>query len=188
MEGYLNELSLRTYSNREEVKKTLMRLNQTIAKLKSLGVSTIRTDGSLDSHQFLDGISFLRLLKDEEVIDKDLKGVLLATFETLDPVDFVTDKHLILEMKVNGNSCKGLGWASEKLEDTVAISFPLSDWENSSYTVSITQLMENDEDELIEDTVSSSTRNIISEVQCEQHRFFLEKNGRCRDQGKHYGL
>ncbi len=175
MEGYLNELSLPTYSNKQEVKAALIELNKIIKKLKSLGVNAFRTNGNFLNHEFLQGVSLLRLLDNRSVIDPDLKSVLLATFCTLDFKDIKIKYPFIESMKVYENDCEGLGLACEELEDCIAISFPNSDWQNKLYPVSITELTDNDNNELVFETINSDTRNIFSELHCEFYSSFLLK-------------
>ena len=83
--------------------------------------------------------------------------------------DRLVDKYLVLYMGHESLECKGLGWASEELENTVALSLHPEKWERTKYNVKLTRL----DDESVEYETTTACKHIASLSHTEVHRDFL---------------
>ena len=82
----------------------------------------------------------------------------LAVIVLLEPCR-VEDKHNVLGFSYNGIPCKGLGWASEAMENTLALGFRQKDaWDNGNYDVDIS-LLDEDGNEL---PLTSGCKHVVS--------------------------
>ncbi|WP_438871579.1 hypothetical protein [Phocaeicola sartorii] len=104
----------------------------------------------------------------------------LAVIVLLEPCR-VEDKHNVLGFSYNGIPCKGLGWASEAMENTLALGFRQKDaWDNGNYDVDIS-LLDEDGNEL---PLTSGCKHVVSPDGVETHRDFLLKNINMPTNGK----
>lgn len=173
MEAYLNELSVKAFSNNKDAQDAFSLLGRCLSKMSELGVSNVRMTNEAMGKGMLPGQTWNRILNNETVIDKDLKSVLIAKLCTLEPVDSLEDKHNVLGFSYNGIPCKGLGWASEAMENTLALGFRQKDaWDNGNYDVDIS-LLDEDGNEL---PLTSGCKHVVSPDGVETHRDFLLKN------------
>lgn len=74
-------------------------------------------------------------------------------------------------MNIGRISCKGLGFASEQVTNSVAVSFTHDKWNLPSYTVSISIL----DDDAEPESILSEARNVSDEEQCQLHKDSLVK-------------
>ena len=169
MNAYLNEQAFTPYPDRESARVGIMNLIECLKELDQFGIKNVKRSKLIDHKCLVRNESYLRMLNDKSLIDKDMKSVLINRMETLEPEDEIEDKYMVLSMKFNNKDCKGLGWASLELENTIALSFHSEIWERSYYNLIITHL--NDDAEEYE--VNTTTRNITSKGHIEIHRDFL---------------
>ena len=87
MEAYLNELSVKAFSNNKDAQDAFSLLGRCLSKMSELGVSNVRMTNEAMGKGMLPGQTWNRILNNETVIDKDLKSVLIAKLCTLEPVD-----------------------------------------------------------------------------------------------------
>lgn len=105
----------------------------------------------------------------------------LAVIVLLEPCR-VEDKHNVLGFSYNGIPCKGLGWASEAMENTLALGFRQKDaWDNGNYDVDIS-LLDEDGNEL---PLTSGCKHVVSPDGVETHRDFLLKILICQPTGRY---
>ena len=72
----------------------------------------------------------------------------------------------------NKMPCKGLGWASEAMENTLALGFRQKDaWNNDGYDVDICLLDEDGE----EQQIASKCKHVVSPDGIETHRDFSSR-------------
>lgn len=181
MEAYLNELSIRTFSNNKEAQEAFLLLGSCLQKMSELGVSNIRITNEAMGKRVLSGQTLNRILNNETIIDKDLKSVLIAKLYTLEPVDNLEDKYNVLNFSYNGIPCKGLGWASEAIENTVALGFKQKDvWDNDIYDVDISLLDEDGNEQLL----TSKCKHVVSPDGIEKQRDFLVQKINIPTKGK----
>lgn len=181
MEAYLNELSVKAFSNNKDAQDAFSLLGRCLSKMSELGVSNVRMTNEAMGKGMLPGQTWNRILNNETVIDKDLKSVLIAKLCTLEPVDSLEDKYNVLGFSYNGIPCKGLGWASEAMENTLALGFRQKDaWDNGSYDVDIS-LLDEDGNEL---PLTSGCKHVVSPDGVETHRDFLLKKINIPTNGK----
>lgn len=169
MNAYLNELAFTPYPDRESARVGIMNLIECLKELNQFGIKNVKRSKLIDNKCLIGNESYLRMLNDKSLIDEDIKSVLINRLETLEPEDELEDKYMILSMKLYNKDCKGLGWASLELENTIALSFHSEIWERSYYNLVITHL--NDDAEEYES--NTKTRNITTKGHIEIHRDFL---------------
>ena len=169
MNAYFNELSFTPYSDREEVKKGLTAFIECLKSLDEFGIKNIKRSNQIDNKCLLGRETYLRMLNDKGIVDDDMKSVLINRMETLEPDDELVDKYLVLYMGHESLECKGLGWASEELENTVALSLHPEKWERTKYNVKLTRL----DDESVEYETTTACKHIASLSHTEVHRDFL---------------
>ena len=97
MDAYLNELSVRVFSNNEEAQDAFLLLGKCLHKMSELGVSNVRMTNEIMKKGILPGQTWNRILNNETVIGKDLKSVLINKLCTLEPIDNLEDKYNVLE-------------------------------------------------------------------------------------------
>lgn len=171
MEAYFNELSLQFYPDNNTAKKAFLLFGSCLKKLSEMGVSNVRMTDEAMRKVILAGQTFNRVLNNETVIDGDLKSVLLAKLCTLEPIDNLESKYNVIGFSYNGVQCKGLGWASEEIEDSVALGLELEDfWEDKSYSVDITLLDEDGEEEVS----TSECKHVVTPEGIEALRDFFK--------------
>lgn len=112
MNAYFNELSFTHYADRAGAKTGLLELIECLKRLDEFSIKNIKRSQQTDKKCLVGNESYLRMLNDETLIDKDMKSVLINRMETLEPEDELVDKYLVVSMKHNSQDCKGLGWAS----------------------------------------------------------------------------
>ena len=78
MEAYLNELSVKAFSNNKDAQDAFSLLGRCLSKMSELGVSNVRMTNEAMGKGMLPGQTWNRILNNETVIDKDLKSVLIA--------------------------------------------------------------------------------------------------------------
>lgn len=171
MEAYLNELSVQSFPNNETAKSAFQLLGNCLKKLSEMGVSNIRLTNEAMRKGILTGQTLNRILNNKAVIDEDLKSVLMAKLCTLEPVDELESKYNVLGFSYDGVPCKGLGWASEEIEDSVALGFELKgEWEDKNYDVDISSLDEEGE----EVTFTSACKHVVTPEGIEDLRDFFK--------------
>lgn len=181
MEAYLNELSIRTFSSNKDAKDAFALLGRCLRKMSEMGILNIRRTEMVMDVEVLAGQSFNRILNNDSVIDKDLKSVLMSKLYTLEPIDDLENKYNVLNFSYNGVSCKGLGWASEEIEDTVALGFKLDKvWENKRYDVEVKQLDDNGE----EISITSKCKHVVTPEGIEALRDFINQKNNIPTHGK----
>lgn len=181
METYFNELSVRIFSGNKEAKDAFSLLGSCLGKLSELGISNVRMANEVMEKAILPGQSWSRVLNNESVIDKDLKSVLIAKLCTLEPVDQLEDKYNAWLFFYDKMTCKGLGWASEVLENTLALGFRQKDaWDNESCDVDICLLDEEGE----EQQLTSKCKHVVSPAGIEKYRDFLVQKMNIPTNGK----
>lgn len=172
MEAYFNELTVGLFFGNKEAKDAFSLLGGCLGKLSELGISNVRMTNEVMGKAILPGQSWSRVLNNESVIDKDLKSVLIAKLCTLEPVDLLEDKYNAWQFSYNKMPCKGLGWASEAMENTLALGFRQKDaWNDDGYDVDICLLDEDGE----EQQIASKCKHVVSPDGIETHRDFLLK-------------
>ena len=172
MDAYLNELSVRMFSNREEAKDAFQLLGNCLKKMQDFGIMNVRMTNIVNTMEMLGGQSFYRILENKAVIDTDLKSVLMAKLCSLEPVDELENTYNVLNFTYNDQECKGLGWASEQIENTVALGFyQRGVWDKRKYTVQINLLDE--EGETVPET--SDSKHISTPDDAEACRDFFEQ-------------
>lgn len=170
MEAYFNELTIRTFSSNRDVRDAFSTLGGCLRKMSELGVSNVRMTNEAMGKEMLPRQTWNRVLNNETVIDKDLKSVLIGRLCTLEPVDSLEDRYNVLGFSYNGIPCKGLGWASEAIENTLALGFrQYGIWDDGSYRVDI-NLLDEDGDE---QSLPSECRHVVSSDGIEKQRDFL---------------
>lgn len=170
MEAYLNELSVQSFPDNETAKSAFQLLGSCLKKLEEMGISNIRLTNEAMKKGILTGQTFNRILNNKAVIDEDLKSVLMAKLCTLEPVDELENKYNVLGFSYNCVPCKGLGWASEEIEDSVALGFELKEkWEDKNYNVDINLL----DDEGEEVTSISVCKHVVTPEGIEALRDFF---------------
>ena len=170
MEAYLNELSVRAFSSNKDAQDAFSLLGRCLHKMSELGVSNIRMTNEVMGKGILPGQTWNRILNNETVIDKDLKSVLIARLCTLEPVDSLEDKYNVLGFSYNGMPCKGLGWASEAMENTLALGLrQTGTWDDGSYKIDISLLDEDGN----EQSLTSECKHAVTPDGIEKHREFL---------------
>lgn len=171
MEAYLNELSIQSFPNNETAKSAFQLLGNCLKKLSEMGVSNIRMTNEAMGKEILAGQTLNRILNNKAVIDEDLKSVLIEKLCTLEPIDELENKYNVLGFSYDGVPCKGLGWASEKIEDSVALGFELKEkWEDKNYDVDISLLDEEGE----ETTSTSACKHVVTPEGIEDLRDFFK--------------
>ena len=90
MEAYLNELSVKAFSNNKDAQDAFSLLGRCLSKMSELGVSNVRMTNEAMGKGMLPGQTWNRILNNETVIDKDLKSVLIAKLCTLEPTALKT--------------------------------------------------------------------------------------------------
>lgn len=121
MEAYFNELSSHSFTDNETAKNAFLLLGNCLKKLSEMGVSNTRMTDEATRKGILSGQTLNRVLNNEAVIDKDLKSVIINRMCTLEPIDDLENKYNVTGFQYNGEDCKGLGWACEDIEDSVAV-------------------------------------------------------------------
>lgn len=169
MNAYLNELSFTPYPDRECAKEGIKGFIECLKELDQFGIKNVKRSKLIDNKCLVGNESYLRMLNDKNLVDEDVKSVLINRLETLEPEDELEDKHMTLSMKYDGKDCKGLGWSSNEMENTIALSFHPEIWERTYYNLIITRL--NDDAEEYE--IKTTTRNITTKGHIETHRDFL---------------
>lgn len=169
MNAYFNELSFTPYATRERVKEGLQELITCLKQLDQFGIKNVMRSNMIDNQCLIGNESYLRMLNDEKLIDKDMKSVLINRMETLEPEDELENRYLALFMKHNSQNCKGLGWASNELENIVALSLHPEIWNRTYYNVELTLL----DEEAVEYRVNTTTRNIAAPSHINIHHDFL---------------
>lgn len=170
MEAYLNELSIRPFSNNKDAQDAFLLLGRCLQKMSELGVSNVRMTNEVMGKEILPRQTWNRILNNETVIDKDLKSVLIAKLCTLEPVDGLEDKYNVLDFSYNRMPCKGLGWASEAMENSIALGFKQEGvWDDKSYNVNINLLDEDGN----EQSLTSECKHVTSSDGIENQRDFL---------------
>lgn len=169
MNAYFNELSFTPYPDRKSAKMGIQGFIECLKELDQFGIKNVKRSKLIDNKCLVGNESYLRMLNDKSLVDEDMKSVLINRLETLEPEDELEDKHMTFSMKYEDKNCKGLGWASIELENTIALSLHPKIWERSFYDLAITRL--NDDAEKYE--VNTTTRNITTKGHIETHRDFL---------------
>lgn len=169
MNAYFNELSFTPYEDRERAKEGLQGLITCLKQLDQFGIKNVMRSNTTDNQCLVGNESYLRMLNDKNLIDEDMKSVLINRLETLEPEDELENKYLTLSMKYNGQNCKGLGWASNELENIVALSLHPKIWNRTCYNVKLTRL----DEEAAEYIVNTTTRNIATPSHISIHHDFL---------------
>ena len=173
MEAYFNELSVSQFANNEEARGAFLLLGKCLHKMSELGISNVRLTNDIKGKVVLPGQTWNRILNNETVIDKDLKSVLIAKLYTLEPVDGLENKYNVLGFTYNATPCKALGWASEALENSLALGFGQGEtWTDGNYRVDVSLLDEDGEERLL----ASQCKHAVSPVGIETHRDFLLQN------------
>lgn len=158
-----------TYSERKEFKDAFDTFRDCIKKLREFGIRDVRVSPDFNDYNFLHGTTYRQILGDKTLIDEDVKTWLKSTLGTLYPIDKIESEHNIVAMNINDIKCKGLGLSSERVMNTISVSFSHPAWTNHEYVISITAL---DED-ATEETFDSKAKNICSDIQCLKHQDFL---------------
>ena len=181
MEAYFNELSLQPFTDNETAIEAFSQLKDCLKKLSEMGVSNIRMTEEAMSKVILKGQTLNRVLNNQTIIDKEFKSVLIARLCTLEPINELENKYNIIGFDYNGEACKGLGWASEYILDSVALGLKQEDkWIDGNYEVNITSLDENGE----EFSSVSKSKHVVTEKGIEVLRDFFKskidipKNGK----------
>ena len=169
MNAYFNELSFTPYADRESVKEGLQGLITCLKQLDQFGIKNIMRSNTVDNKCLIGNESYLKMLNDKKLIDEDMKSVLINRMETLEPEDELENRYLTLSMKHNNQNCKGLGWASNELENIVALSLHPTTWNRTYYNVELTRL----DEEAVEYMVNTTTRNIAAPSHINIHHDFL---------------
>lgn len=71
MEAYLNELSVKAFSNNKDAQDAFSLLGRCLSKMSELGVSNVRMTNEAMGKGMLPGQTWNRILNNETVIDKD---------------------------------------------------------------------------------------------------------------------
>lgn len=171
MDAYLNELSLSTYTSREEIKVSFENFKECMKILSGSGITTVRVPSKFEEHHFLYNKSYRQILGDKSIVDEDVKIWLNSTLGTIHPEDKIEDLYNITAMSVDGAACKGLGISCERIMNSISISFTSINWTQQKYTVSITTLDDNAEEE----TFESQTRHACNVSQCIAHQPSLQE-------------
>lgn len=169
MNAYLNELSFTPYPDRDSAKEGIQDLIVCLKKLDQFGIKNVKRSKLIDDKCLVGSESYQRMLNDKNLIDEDTKSVLINRMETLETEDELIDKHSVISMKYGSMDCKGLGWAANELENTIVLSFHKTIWERSLYNVDIVRL----DDQAVEYTVKTSTRNVSTSGHIDVHHDFL---------------
>ena len=178
-ECIFNELSATPYTDRVKAKEGLDKLKDCLVRLDTFGIKNIKRSMLMNDMCLVGNSSFLRMLNDESLVDKDMKSVLINRMETLEPENELVNKHLTVSMTHENIDCKGLGWASYELENTFAISLHPEIW-GDKHPVVITRL----DDSAQEHSVDTFCRNITTEEHIEIHRKFLSSWQEIPQKGK----
>ncbi len=169
MNAYFNELSFTPYADRKSVKDGLQELIACLKQLDQFGIKNVMRSNTIDNQCLIGNESYLKMLNDKKLIDEDMKSVLINRMETLEPEDELENRYLTLSMKYNNQNCKGLGWASNELENIVALSLHSEVWDRTYYNVKLTRLNE----DAMENVVNTTTRNIATLSHINIHHDFL---------------
>ena len=181
MEAYFNELSVRVFSNNKDAQDAFSLLGKCLHKMSDLGISNVRMTNEVMEKGILPRQTWNRILNNETIIKDDLKSVLIAKLFTLEPVDSLEDKYNALGFTYNEIPCKGLGWASEVMENTLVLGFKQDEiWDNKSYNVDISLLDEDGNEQLL----SSNCKHVVSPDGIEVHREFLLQKIKIPTNGK----
>lgn len=170
MEAYFNELSLRLFQDNDSAKKAFQLLGSCLRKLSEMGVSNIRMTDEAMKKDILDRQTLNRILNNKAVIDEDLKSVIINRICTLEPIDELENRYNVTGFEYNGEPCKGLGWASEMIEDSVALGLLQNEkWVDGKYEVDVSLLDENGE----ETSSVSECKHVVSQEGIEALRDFF---------------
>ena len=181
MEAYFNELSVRVFSNNKDAQDAFSLLGKCLHKMSDLGISNIRMTNEVMGKGILPSQTWNRVLNNETIIKDDLKSVLIAKLCTLEPIDSLEDKYNALGFTYNEIPCKGLGWASEDMENTLVLGFKQDEiWDNRSYNVDISLLDEDGN----EQSLASNCKHVVSPDGIEAHRDFLLQKIKIPTNGK----
>lgn len=172
MDAYLNELSLCTYPTQETAQNSFKNFGKCMKILGGLGITSIRVPADLGNHCFLHGVTYYQIIGDSTIInDEDLRTLMKSALGTLFQEKELEDLYYITDMNIGRISCKGLGFASEQVTNSVAVSFTHDKWNLPSYTVSISIL----DDDAEPESILSEARNVSDEEQCQLHKDSLVK-------------
>ena len=181
MEAYFNELSLCFFPNNQTAKDAFELLGRCLKKLSEMQVNNIRMTDEAKNKTILTGQTLNRVLQNKAVIDEDLKSLLMSKLYTLEPVDNLEKKHDVLGFSYKSIPCKGLGWASEEIEDTIALGLKCEDnWEDKRYCVHISRLDENG----AEVSSTSECKHVVTPEGIEALRTFFQARMNIPTNGK----
>jgi len=139
MDVYFNELSVGFIPD-DQLIDSLGCFKALLGKLNTFGVKNVITDINFKEYHVTPSQTFYKLLANDYYVDSDLKTYLIDMLGTIDgnPMEDMN----IIRAEYDGNSCYGLGAASQAVCDTLAISMHPSVWSQDSCTVKLTYLDE----------------------------------------------
>lgn len=166
MQAFLNELSIPTLKTSNDVVELFNVFGICYKEARKLGVRDVKIMSTFYSHEFSPNYLFANWLGDHNA-DADLRTLINSIFGT---TPFIEDFHnqyevsnnCELKMTVNGDSCFGLGFASNAFYDTLTFSYNNEKWNSSNYDIRIQETILNDDDEFEDKMLDANSKNITN--------------------------
>lgn len=179
MEAFLNELSLPKLHSENAVVDSFKEFGEYYKYARDCGIREIRVQSNFEKFEFTNGYSFYNWINDKRA-DQDLITLLKSAIFTVPFIDEIFNTYQQehdnpIEIRFQGNTCFGLGLASDKIFNSIAFSFDFTNWNLPNYSVEITNISERGDGELVEETVDANAKNISAIDHVNTHQEFINK-------------
>lgn len=172
MDAYLNELSVKSYGDSGQFNSAYQHFGNIIKLVRGYGVNNIRCTESVKSLEVMSGESFVDACRKNKFGD-DLSTVIKLMLYSTIPIpaqDFGDD---IENALCDGKECYGLSWASDHVDDTVALSIDSENWNLRAYKIDLTILNE----DLSTKEEQTDVKNISKEEHIDAYyQFLIDRN------------
>ena len=177
MDAFLNELSLPTLQNSQQVIQMFNDLGLCYSRARIYGIRQIKILSSFYNHEFVKGYTFLNWVIDNNA-DLDLRTLLKSVMGTAPFIDqiiseYQTRTNSALQIFYNQQECYGLGLASNYIYNSIAFSYNVDTWNQSQYTVSISILNEDDAGNYAIEKYDATALNISNLAHSNRHQNYI---------------
>lgn len=160
MFAYFNELSANGNIAEESLSAVIKALVACLQSISEKQVSGINLDKKIGQYHLTENRWFLDVLDDESIVDSDMKTLILDMMTTIENPMLDLENEDFIQATCNDEKCIGLGLASEEINNTFTVSLSSIGWDATNYEIELQQIKEDEENELIEQTIETSCRNI----------------------------
>lgn len=173
MLAYFNELSANGNLREELLPGTIKTLVACLQSLMKKQVNGVNLDKKISDYQLTSTKWFQHIFDDKSILDNDMKTLILGMMTTTEnPMNRLKEEGFD-EATCDGVDCIGLALASEEVYNTFTISLSSNDWDNSTYSIKLQQLLEKSTQELEINTIDTECKNVSLLEHIEQISDFL---------------